>query len=312
MDIRDNKTYTVRRMCMEGTGSTWQEKEVNCARSMLWMTQNLDLDLNSNEELSSANTDLRDGSLSGAYETGYRVDSNDVIYWKPATTTITSINSSTGKFNGWSNNNNVAYSADPSGGDPDNSWYVTGDYFSSNLCLINNNDQTCNYLNSNNTVAPIYFSHTPFASNGNHGKIGNYYNWSAAIASNNSSSLTTSTYNNVDNNPQNSICPKGWRLPTVSSVTTRSEFAMLRAVYNSVHDTDKLDQGLLNSPVYMTRSGDAYDDSIHYVGHNGTYWSSTVDNMYSSYILIFRSNAINSSYGSNSRTGSSIRCVSDY
>ena len=37
---------------------------------------------------------------------------------------------------------------------------------------------------------------------------GNYYNWTAAIASNNSSSLTIQ-YQNAPN----SICPKGWRLP---------------------------------------------------------------------------------------------------
>ena len=41
---------------------------------------------------------------------------------------------------------------------------------------------------------------------------GNYYNWTAAIASNNSSSLTTQ-YTNAPN----SICPAGWRLPIATN-----------------------------------------------------------------------------------------------
>ena len=308
-DNRDNKSYTVRRMCMEGTGNTWQEKELDCSKSMLWMTQNLDLDLARGTLLNSEDTDLNVVG-SGAYSTDYTTDSNGIIYWNPATTTITSINTSTGKFNGWANNNNVAYSADPDAGNPNNPWYATGEVYNSNLCYVNSNNQTCNYLNSNNTVAPTYFSHTPFVSNGNHGKIGNYYNWPAAIASNNSSSLTTSTYNDVTNNPKNSICPKGWRLPIISSVVANSEFTRLSRVYNG--GSISKSTGLVGSPVYMIQSG-YVNDSLNNSGYIGIYWSSTADNANVAYSMYFRSNVVSTSSNNGSRlNGRSVRCVSDY
>ena len=308
-DNRDNKSYTVRRMCMEGIGNTWQEKELDCSKSMLWMTQNLDLDLARGTLLNSEDTDLNVVG-SGAYSTDYTTDSNGIIYWNPATTTITSINTSTGKFNGWANNNNVAYSADPDAGNPNNPWYATGEVYNSNLCYVNSNNQTCNYLNSNNTVAPTYFSHTPFVSNGNHGKIGNYYNWPAAIASNNSSSLTTSTYNDVTNNPKNSICPKGWRLPIISSVVANSEFTRLSRVYNG--GSISKSTGLVGSPVYMIQSG-YVNDSLNNSGYIGIYWSSTADNANVAYSMYFRSNVVSTSSNNGSRlNGRSVRCVSDY
>ena len=311
-DNRDNKSYTVRRMCMEGTGNTWQEKEIDCDRSMLWMTQNLDLDLNKDAEFTSENTDLNVVD-DKAYNTGYVKDALGVIHWTPANTTITSINTSTGKFNGWAYNINVAYSADPDAGDPDNPWYATGEAYNSNLCYVSGNNQTCNYLNANNTVAPTYFSHTAFTGNGNHGKIGNYYNWSAAIASNNSSSLTSSTYNNVTNNPQNSICPKGWRLPTVSSIAAKNEFARLNNVYSSGSTSNGT--GLINSPVYMVRSGNVNAGALNYAGYDDVYWSSTVNNASNAYYLYFRSDYVNPAYNyydDYRRNGRSVRCVSEY
>ena len=310
-DTRDNKSYTVRRMCMEGTGSTWQDKETNCTNSMLWMTQNLDLDLSSSVALNSIDTDLNVVD-SGAYIDGYFIDNNGVIFWTPDKSTITDINTSVGNFNGWTNNNNVAYSADPDAGSQNNSWYFTDTYFQSNLCYANNNNQTCNYLKNGNTVAPIYFSHTPFAGNGDHGKMGNYYNWSAAIASNNSSSYNTNTQSNIANNPQNSICPKGWRLPTTSSIAAKNEFNLLNAIYNNIHDGDKLDQGLVGSPVFMIRAGIVNYGYLNFAGYFGYYWSSTVDSASKAFSLYFFSTGLYPSSSYNRSAGWSIRCVSEY
>ena len=312
-DIRDEKSYTVRRMCMNGTGSTWREKESNCTKSMLWMTQNLDLDLTRDVLLTSNDTDLN-VSGSDTYSADYSTDSEGVIYWNPATTTITSINTSMGSFNGWSNNNNTAYSADPDG-ENQNSWYITGDVYNSYSCYIKNSYQTCNYLKNNNTVALTYFSHTAFASNINRGKIGNYYNWSAAIASNDSSSLTTSTYQNISNNPSNSICPKGWRLPTITNSGEKNEFARLNEVYND--GSTSTGMGLIDFPVFMTRSGYIYDNGVlTLAGFGGYYHSSTVNYSSSAYNLLFNSDYTNpaSTNGDNNGRGSGkpIRCVSDY
>ena len=320
-DERDNKAYTVRRMCMSSdVGSTWQEKEANCNfnNSMLWMTQNLDLDLDSSVALTSENTDLNT-ARSVAYQAGYIIDQFGTITWTPATTTVTDVNTSTGSFNGFRANTNMAYSADPNSGELSADWYETGLYFDANLCYVNSSNRTCNYLDSNNTTAPNYFQKQPFTSgfitSGDHTKIGNYYNWSAAIASNDSSSLTSSTYDDVSNNPQNSICPKGWRLPTASSVAIKNEFNRLNTVYNSIHDSDKLDQGLFNAPIYMVRSGRLDNGSLYGAGYYGFYWSSTVLNSGYAYGLNFRSDLVNTSasnYDSYRALGRSIRCVSDF
>ena len=305
-DSRDNKSYTVRRMCMKGTGSTWQEKEANCTSSMLWMTQNLDLDLFHATALTSEDTDLKDSSLAGAYANGYSIDAHGIISWMPVNDTTVSVDGANGRFNYWTNTNIGAYSADP---DVDfySSWYFTDTYFQSSLCSVG-----CNYLKSTNTVAPTYFRRIAFAGNGSHGKIGNYYNWSAAIASNDSRSLTSSTYNDVANNPQNSICPRGWRLPTISSVVANSEFARLNNVYNN--GSISSDKNLERGPIYMIRSGNVNGGNLEYAGYSGDYWSSTVDNNSGAYYLYLRSDNINVSHGVGYGRfiGRSIRCVSDY
>ena len=77
--------------------------------------------------------------------------------------------------------------------------------------------------------------------NTGHESLGNHYNWTAAIASNDSSSLTSNTSGNVSNNPKNSICPKGWRLPTISNqsgdiINSTNEFRRLNQLYNNVKD----------------------------------------------------------------------------
>ena len=308
-DLRDGKSYSVRRMCMEGTGSTWQEKEANCTSSMLWMTQNLDLDLSSSTSLNSVDTDLND-ITSRAYTNGYSIDDNGVIHWTPATTTITSIDTYYGRFNGWTNNNNVAYSADPDAGSPDSTWYATGDPNTyDNKCLYNNN-QACNYLVANNATAHELFQRAPFTANGSHGEVGNYYNWSAAIASNNSSSLTSSTYNNVANNPQNSICPRGWRLPTISSIAIKSEFAQLNDVYNGNSASNGHD--FVRSPVYMVWSGTINNGALNEAGYSGYYWSSTVSTAYDAFYFLFRGNLVSPALVNNRIYGRSVRCVSDY
>ena len=148
------------------------------------MTQNLDFDIDTTITYTHNDTDL-----------GWDPNSFDTnATWKPDTTN--------GKYNlpvngtsvpGWSNQNNYPYSADP------------GDVY---------------YYTSNSTSADTKYDSLLACTTAGHTEgeckhyhAGNYYNWTAAIASNNSSSLTTQ-YTNAPN----SICPKGWRLPIAMSL----------------------------------------------------------------------------------------------
>ena len=256
-----------------------------------WMTQNLDLDLTSGVALTSENTDLNDNSLDGPYYAGYSYDpASKVISWSPTNTTVTNIES-------WKTDNNVAYSFDPG------EWYWDGDDSTPN----------CNYLDS--TQGCTHFTQDRTNTN-KHLSVGNYYNWSAAIASNGSSSLSDSTYNNVNLNPQNSICPKGWRLPTIANPTgsdaysqpnSRGEFGRLNYLYNGDGNTDPK---LISAPLWFVRSGRLGNGNLYSSGSAAYYWSSTVHNSNYAYYLHFEAALVRPvGYDYYRDFGWSVRCV---
>ena len=153
IDIRDGKQYWVTRL----------------ADGNIWMTQNLDFDIDTTRTYTHNDTDL-------GWDTN-NFDANAT--WTPDTTN--------GKYNlpingtsvpDWSNQANYPYSADP------------GDvyYYTSN--------STSDDIKYTSLSACTIAGHTEGECK--HYHAGNYYNWTAAIASNNSSSLTTQ-YSNAPN-----------------------------------------------------------------------------------------------------------------
>ena len=169
--------------------------------------------------------------------------------------------------------------------------------------------------NSSNTT-PASATKTDGPNTG-HESLGNYYNWTAAIASNDSSILTSSTYHNIANNPQNSICPKGWRLPTISSQSnaisdSTNEFARLNYIYNDNKTSgEDADIKLLSDPLFFVKSG-YVGRSGGLVGYNteGLYYSSTTGGRDTGYYLDFSSSNIKTGYINIDRWNSwSIRCV---
>ncbi len=252
-DNRDGKSYWVTKL----------------ADGHIWMTQNLDLDIEANTVLNSNTTDLNvayDSSTGqyAEYSDGY-TEKNGIIYYTPASS-ATTIDFTGTTVTGWQNSHTTPYTA-------------------------------------NKTDGP---------STG-HESLGNYYNWTAAIASNNSSSLTQNTLGNISKNPKNSICPKGWRLPTISNqseetINSTNEFARLNYLYNN----STIDNTLwLNSPLYFTKSGNinafAYEpDTVR-----SLYWSSTISSQTNSQALIFDDEKIEpiTVYGAGKFRGSSIRCI---
>ena len=243
IDQRDGKKYWVTRL----------------ADGNVWMTQNLDLDIDTTRTYTHNDTDL-------GWDTN-NFDTNAT--WTPDT--------ANGKYNlpvngtsvpGWSNRNNYPYSADP------------GDVY---------------YYTSNSTSDDIKYTSLSNCTSAGHTEgeckhyhVGNYYNWTAAIASNNSSSYSTARTIAMD-----SICPKGWRLPT----TISNEFGVLLAAQNildSSSDTSYSIDGfnlIRHQPLYFSRSG--YIDAVLIEsGNNGYYWSNTVDSSINAYLLRFnKSNA---------------------
>ena len=274
IDVRDGKTYWIAKL-----------QDGNC-----WMTQNLDLDLDTNKTLTHADTDLGWGSDTATQS------------WKPDYSTIISDN---GQISGYSSSAFNPRSVDP--GD----YYYAG-YDGENLLPYT----SVNYLTTTNED---YFKTTPYAINGTHGHVGNYYNWSAAVASNDTSGYTTG-YSDMSNNPQNSICPAGWRLPTVTSNSpngrnagSKDEFTRLAYLYSGHSGSSGMtigdSTGMEATPLYFVRSG-YYHYGVSYSGANSEYLSSVMRTNY--YIYIYESSSgrmVPGSANGDRTFARSLRCV---
>ena len=284
IDTRDNKVYWIAKL-----------KDGHC-----WMTQNLDLDLDSTVTYTHDNTDLGWGSDTATQS------------WTPDKSTI-AWNGST--FSGWSNQDPQQYSADP--GD----WYYAG-YNGTTLLP----STTTNYLtitpNANGDIVNssnnnVYFSNNPSRVNGGtHEHVGNYYNWSAAVASNDTSSYTTGTYSDITGSPQNSICPAGWRLPTITSASptyssagSANEFARLVYLYNDNSYVTNSSAKLELAPLFFARGGYVNGSSLTSSGNYGYYCSSTVSGSNGAYYLDFRATGVSPSNNGGRNGGFSVRCV---
>ncbi len=113
-----------------------------------------------------------------------------------------------------------------------------------------------------------------------HYHIGNYYDWTAAVAMNDSSSYTTH-----DQDANQSICPAGWMLPKSGSETGSGSFYALVSAYG--FDGVGWMRGGYRSwdnPLYFSAGGVWHNDGWHNdgatenlsysVGIYGHYWSS--------------------------------------
>ena len=134
-----------------------------------------------------------------------------------------------------------------------------------------------------------------------HMHIGNYYNWTAAVAMNDSSNYTTS---NTDVNQ--SICPAGWRLPIGGTTNTGSKsFQYLWDQYSSSFDENTM----MNSPLYFSSAGVWYGYSED-VGSVGYYWSSVVTGSDDAYVLDFGiDDGVDPQDNYDRFNGVSVRCV---
>ena len=238
VDIRDNNIY-------------WATKLLD---NHCWMTQNLDLDLDSSVALTSEDTDLNDAT-SAAYQEGYNVD-NDVIKWIPKNSTIINVTN-------WKNDNNIPYSLDVGK----------------------------SYTNTNN---------------GSHGLTGNFYNWTSIVASNASHSFNAGTFDRIQDNPNNSICPKNWRLPIITVYPTlgpsNNDFANLGYFYKN--------PSLIRLPIYFTSvgyvsGGRIFDSSVNANGYS----SSTLNNAYENFRLNFYGSKSNYTTLGSRGVGYPIRCL---
>ena len=307
-DMRDGKAYTVAKLCTDinyGNGTN------TCNETQIWMTENLDLEIDNTRTYTHADTDL--GWSSEPYNTG--------ATWAPTATKATSITfpatSGNGSVAGWSGSSNT------------NAYWADGIDASGN--------EIYNYQGSKFVGIDACMNSTYHLTEAQckHYHVGNYYNWSAAVASNN-----TAGYGDADKYTvaSGSICPAGWRLPNgltkdSNDDVVMSDFNKLLKAYNitgtsgknadNTNRNDGIDlygstnvnwgsNGFNNiglAPLYFVRSGYLYGSTLNYFGTIGYYWSSTVSSSSNAYRLDYSSGGLYPAYQGSRYFGWSVRCI---
>lgn len=281
IDVRDDKVYWVAKL-----------KDNNC-----WMTQNLDLDLSHEVALTSETSDIDPTTYNTGIYTqanGYsKDDATGVVSWLPST--IVNVDGTptqradTIVMNGdsvpnWVNDYIHPYSADPG----ERYWYTNpSTYNEHNYTSLG----TCANNNNNDTVGC------------QHSHFGNYYNWSAAVANNNTSGYRSGTLTN-------SVCPKNWDLPVNGAYGALMQAQDVWSGSSNVY-ADGGFNNLRVAPLYFQRFGRVFDGSLNYLGSYGNYWSSTVSDTGHAYSLGFDGSNIWPSDYNNRLDGYSVRCMAN-
>ena len=137
-----------------------------------------------------------------------------------------------------------------------------------------------------------------------HYHVGNYYNWSATVASNNSRALTEAT------NVANSICPYGWRLSERSSNDIGNLLFYGNIITEPGSNTYGRDGfGLVRQrPIYLVRTGYIRDARVQGIERGYFWYSNSHSRQYaSSFILI--NDAVRLEYSNDKANGYPVRCL---
>ncbi len=147
---------------------------------------------------------------------------------------------------------------------------------------------------TDNTRASIYYAGDEI--------YGAYYSWCAATAGS-CQDVTTAGINASD-----SICPRGWRLPTqLDYVTLREEAGeWTQKVIN-----EKTYEGRTFRGSFWVAAGTVGSDAILQYMSNGYYWSSTASSEEKAYNLYFLKTGTNPAASNNRLAGRTIRCVAE-
>ena len=260
-DTRDGKKYWVAKLA-----------DGNC-----WMTQNLDLDLSTEEDqaLTPEDSDVTSTwNSSSAY---------------PPTATSTTISSNSSNTGTLSWDLGMYVKSDPDG---------YSDYCNQVANLSDSSCTSAGWIDVSSMTPMTDGATNEVISTDNntynaHYLVGNLYQWNAATAG------TGGTITSQD--ATGSICPKGWQLPTSNSPNSGS----FDGLVGSLNSTT-----IIQAPYYFNPSGAVLSGSLWYAGYSGYYWSSTASSSTSDvYNLGFLSGHVNPSGDGSRYFGFSVRCL---
>lgn len=252
-------------------------KDGNC-----WMTQNLDHDIKTDGTVTynSTTTNLPSG-----------------VTWLPERATYDTNNTTWGTFGGTEINMELSNTR-PESYDPGNlyvnpsmmEWWATGQQGSKPASA------TVTYGDS-------------------HYHLGNYYNWTAAVAMNDSSSLTLPGVV-----VEQSICPAGWTLPKAKKSTENPiprSFLYLLVQYGWTTNGYKLNDNkkVYNSPLFIMPTSSwsgTSSNSLDFVGSSGYLWSSTTDQLSNQSLFLYTNTSgsvADPTAGATRGAGWTVRCI---
>ncbi len=283
-DSRDGKSYTIAKYQVGNSGNY-----------DVWMTKNLDLDLQAGNTYTNEDTDIGYNTTTNSYETAawspirstYQPTSTHVHEWCQGGT--------------WNSQHGCELNDTPESYDPgDLYWNATESDFSDWNAYYNSCDFSTPTPICDQTLNPIstYVSST---SSTPQYHLGNYYNWAAALATNDSSQ-----FNNSDL-VERSICPAGWTLPRIGE--GEDSFYSLWNQYGLSSRPVNGNNKLWTSPLYFATGGAFYGD-LRDVGGYGGFWSSVPDGSDYARNAYFSVDGDSGPSGNGIRFGGySIRCI---
>ena len=260
-DSRDSKDYFISKL----------------ADGNVWMTQNLDLNIEAGRIYTSEDTDL-------AY-------SNIGDSWTPTASEATHATNDTT----WNSSDTTPDSYDPG------ELYWNGVFYPTNQL-------DCEGYGGTWQWGTCYNANLVSSTGNDYHRLGNYYNWTAALAMSNSENYITDGAS-----INQSICPAGWRLPKVDDQAGVGSFRYLVTQYgwNSSSNTLGGDFKMWDEPLYFPLSGSYAGSKLKSVGNGSTFWSSLAMASNRAYSLSFSSNYNVIPESSDNRgLGTSIRCLS--
>ena len=319
-DISSTNKSSILASMIEGTQYTLKDKRdgkeykvAKLADGKVWMTQNLDLDLDAGTTYTNLDTDLGWNTQTNSYQTAswtpsrstYATAANNIHEWCVGG----------GTWNtqyGYCENNNTPESYDPG----DLYWNTTTSDLSDWNAYYGSCDPSTNPPSCDESLNPLSTYTSSTGTQQYH--LGNYYNWPAAIASNDASvygtyNETTGEYENTETHQ--SICPAGWTLPYAfyNNNTGQSEgdFADLWTEYgwDSTNYNFSDITNLTGTPLYFSHAG-YFGGGFGDVGGYGFFWSSVVYTDSIARGAVFDADGLASPAGNVGRGGGdSVRCL---
>ena len=273
-DSRDNKTYTIAKY-----QTKYYDEEIDSEQTAydVWMTQNLDLDIDASTTYTNEDTDLGYNTTTNSYDTASWTPTRST--YQPTSTHIHAWCQG-GTWNsqdGYCELNDTPESYDPG----DLYWNLTESDWSDwkayyNSCDYSTSTPTCDQ--SKNPIS-TYVSSTGTEQY----HLGNYYNWAAALATNDSSAYIDEQYTG-EVLVEQSICPAGWTLPRTGNgedtfYSLWNQYGFSSNSYNDTNNNeihDANESALWTSPLYFTTSG-GFNGRLGYVGAGGGFWAPVPD-----------------------------------